>query len=170
MFALMPETVDAPDAIDATDVKGDVRFEDVGFTYPDGTRVLHDITFEAKPGEMVALVGLTGAGKTTLVSLIPRFYDATTGRVLDRRRRRAAATACDRCARRSRIVLQDPVLFSGHDRRQPALRPARRDAGGDRGRRRARRTRTSSSRACRRATTPRSPKPAAACRAASASG
>src|SRR5471032_205794 len=82
MFALTPETVDAPGAIDASKVVGDIRFEGVGFDYPDGTKVLHDIDFTAKPGEMIALVGLTGAGKTTLVSLIPRFYDATTGRIL----------------------------------------------------------------------------------------
>src|ERR1043166_4959784 len=82
MFALMPETVDDPDAIEATAIKGDIRFDNVSFSYPDGTAVLHDIAFSAKPGEMVALVGLTGAGKTTLVSLIPRFYDATKGRVL----------------------------------------------------------------------------------------
>src|SRR5205814_3314418 len=81
MFAMIPETVDAPGAIDAADVKGDVRFDDVGFTYPNGPRVLHDISFSAKPGEMIALVGLTGAGKTTLVSLIPRLYDATAGPV-----------------------------------------------------------------------------------------
>jgi ATP-binding cassette, subfamily B, bacterial len=112
MFALMPETIDAPDAIDASDIKGDIRFEEVGFIYPDGTRVLHDITFDAKPGEMVALVGLTGAGKTTLVSLIPRFYDASTGRVLidgvDVRTYRIRSLR-DKIA----IVLQDPVLFSG---------------------------------------------------------
>src|SRR5207249_5535872 len=52
MFALMPETVDAPDARDAVDVKGDVRFEKVGFTYPDGADVLPDISFTAKPGAM----------------------------------------------------------------------------------------------------------------------
>ena len=72
--------------------------------------------------------GLTGAGKTTLVSLIPRFYDATVGRVLidgvDVRRYRVRSLR-----EKIAIVLQDPVLFSGTDRRQPALRPARRDAG-----------------------------------------
>jgi len=112
MFALAPETNDAPDAIEAADVRGDIRFEDVGFTYPDGARVLHDIDFEAKPGHMIALVGLTGAGKTTLVSLIPRFYDATKGRVLidgvDVRRYRVRSLR-DKIS----IVLQDPVLFSG---------------------------------------------------------
>jgi ATP-binding cassette, subfamily B, bacterial len=112
MFALIPETIDAPGAIDAVAVKGEVAFEDVGFSYPDGTKVLHDIAFQAKPGQMVALVGLTGAGKTTLVSLIPRFYDATAGRVLidgvDVRKYRV------RSLRETiSIVLQDPVLFSG---------------------------------------------------------
>jgi len=112
MLALVPETVDLPDAIDPVNIKGDIRFEDVGFTYPDGTDVLNDITFEARPGEMVALVGLTGAGKTTLVSLIPRFYDATAGRVLldgiDVRQYHVRALR-----ERIAIVLQDPVLFSG---------------------------------------------------------
>jgi ABC-type multidrug transport system fused ATPase/permease subunit len=112
MFAVIPETDEAPDAIEATSIKGDVKFDDVGFSYPDGTNVLHDITFSAKPGEVVALVGLTGAGKTTLVSLIPRFYNATTGRVLidgvDVRNYRVRSLR-DRIA----IVLQDPVLFSG---------------------------------------------------------
>jgi ATP-binding cassette, subfamily B, bacterial len=112
MFAMLPETVETPEAVDAADVKGDIRFEDVGFTYPSGAQVLHDIAFEAKPGEMVALVGLTGAGKTTLVSLIPRFWDATVGRVLvdgaDVRTYRVRSLR-----EKIAIVLQDPVLFSG---------------------------------------------------------
>ncbi|OLC47448.1 MAG: hypothetical protein AUH43_11850 [Acidobacteria bacterium 13_1_40CM_65_14] len=115
MFALIPETAGddaAPEAIEATSVKGDVTFEDVGFSYPDGTNVLHDINFRAKPGEMIAVVGLTGAGKTTLVSLIPRFYNASTGRVLidgvDVQSYRVRSLR-DKIA----IVLQDPVLFSG---------------------------------------------------------
>jgi ATP-binding cassette subfamily B protein len=81
-LALEPEPMDESGAVPADRLAGAVRFEDVGFTYPDGTDVLHDISFTAAPGEMVALVGLTGAGKTTLVSLIPRLYDATGGRVL----------------------------------------------------------------------------------------
>jgi ATP-binding cassette, subfamily B, bacterial len=112
MFALVPETVDAPDAVDAGNVRGEIRFEDVGFAYPDGTQVLRDIGFTARPGEMVALVGLTGAGKTTLVSLIPRFYDTTAGRVLidgiDVRNYRVRSLR-----ERIAIVLQDPVLFAG---------------------------------------------------------
>jgi len=112
MFAMTPETEDAPNAIDASKVVGDIRFEGVGFDYPDGTKVLHDIDFAAKPGEMIALVGLTGAGKTTLVSLIPRFYDTTSGRVLidgvDVRDYRVRDLR-----EKIAIVLQDPVLFAG---------------------------------------------------------
>jgi ABC-type multidrug transport system fused ATPase/permease subunit len=112
MFALIPETVDAPDAIDADKVVGDIRVEDLGFTYPNGKRVLSGISFNAKPGEMVALVGLTGAGKTTLVSLIPRLYDATNGRItVDgvNVRKYKVRSLREKIA----IVLQDPVLFSG---------------------------------------------------------
>jgi ATP-binding cassette subfamily B protein/subfamily B ATP-binding cassette protein MsbA len=112
MFALVPETVDEPGAIDAGDVGGDIRFEEVGFTYPNGAQVLHGIDFEASPGQMVALVGLTGAGKTTLVSLIPRFYNATEGRVtidgVDVRHYRVRSLR-----EKIAIVLQEPVLFSG---------------------------------------------------------
>jgi ABC-type multidrug transport system fused ATPase/permease subunit len=112
MFALTPETVDEPDAIEAANIGGQVKFEGVGFVYPGGAHVLHDIDFEAKPGQMVALVGLTGAGKTTLVSLIPRFYHATEGRVLidgvDVRHYRIRSLR-----ERIAIVLQDPVLFRG---------------------------------------------------------
>jgi ABC-type multidrug transport system fused ATPase/permease subunit len=112
MFALMPETVDAPDAVDASQVTGEIRVENVGFSYPNGTEVLRDISFTAKPGEMVALVGLTGAGKTTLVSLIPRFYDASSGRVtidgLDVRKYKVRSLR-----ERISIVLQDPMLFQG---------------------------------------------------------
>jgi ATP-binding cassette subfamily B protein len=112
MLAVTPETAEAPGGIAATKVTGDIRFEDVGFSYPDGTNVLHDITFEAKPGQMVALVGLTGAGKTTLVSLIPRFYEASAGRVLVDGvdvRKYLIRSLRDKIA----IVLQEPTLFSG---------------------------------------------------------
>ena len=131
MFALMPETVDAPDAVDATSVKGDIRFEGVGFTYPDGTDVLHDITFAAKPGEMVALVGLTGAGKTTLVSLIPHLFDATEGPRADRRPRRAEVQG-PIAAREDRDRPAGARALRGQYRRQRALRPAGRDRRGGR--------------------------------------
>ena len=119
MLALTPETVDAAGAITATDIKGDIRFEDVGFSYPDGADVLHDIDFTAKPGQMIAVVGLTGAGKTTLVSLIPRFYEATTGRVLvdgvDVRQ-----YASDRCASKSRSCRRTPCCSRARSPRTSA--------------------------------------------------
>jgi ABC-type multidrug transport system fused ATPase/permease subunit len=112
MFAMTPETEDEPGAIEADAIGGDIKFDNVAFTYPSGKEVLRDIAFEAKPGQMVALVGLTGAGKTTLVSLIPRFYNTTLGRVLvdgiDVRNYRVRSLR-----ERIAIVLQDPVLFSG---------------------------------------------------------
>ena len=111
-LALEPEPLDESGALDAYRLVGSVRFDDVGFRYPDGTDVLHDISFAAAPGEMVALVGLTGAGKTTLVSLIPRLYDAAQGRVLIDGvdvRRYALRSLRDRIA----IVPQEPVLLQG---------------------------------------------------------
>jgi ABC-type multidrug transport system fused ATPase/permease subunit len=112
MFAMTPETDDEPGAIDADRVTGNIRFDRVSFSYPNGKEVLRDIEFEAKPGQMVALVGLTGAGKTTLVSLIPRFYNTSVGRVaidgVDVRNYRVQSLR-----ERIAIVLQDPVLFSG---------------------------------------------------------
>jgi ATP-binding cassette subfamily B protein/subfamily B ATP-binding cassette protein MsbA len=112
MLAMEPETRDAPDAVEAQAIKGQIDFVRVGFEYPDGTKVLDDISFTAKPGEMVALVGLTGAGKTTLVSLIPRFYRPTAGQVsldgvdVGRYRLRSLREKIS-------IVLQEPILFAG---------------------------------------------------------
>jgi ABC-type multidrug transport system fused ATPase/permease subunit len=112
MLALEPETIDAPGAVAADGVTGDIVFEHVSFSYPDGTHVLDDVGFEARPGQMIAVVGLTGAGKTTLVSLIPRFYNPTSGRVLidgvDVRNYRLRALR-----EKIAIVPQDAVLFSG---------------------------------------------------------
>ena len=76
-----PEIQDAPDAKILRDVKGDIRFEDVSFSYGDGTKVLDHIDLHIAPGETVALVGESGGGKTTMCHLIPRFYDVSDGRV-----------------------------------------------------------------------------------------
>ena len=65
-----------------TSLRGDVRYEGVAFEYQSGSPVLHDITLHAKPGEMIALVGPTGAGKTSLIHLLSRFYELTSGEIL----------------------------------------------------------------------------------------
>ena len=79
-MALTPEPFDVAGARDASAITGDIRFEKVGFAYDDRI-ILHDVSFVARPGELVALVGLTGAGKTTLASLVPRFFEPTTGSI-----------------------------------------------------------------------------------------
>ena len=70
-----------PGAIVLRDVKGHVRFEDVHFSYNSLAPVLRGISFEARPGEVVALMGPAGSGKTTIVNLLPRFYDVSAGRI-----------------------------------------------------------------------------------------
>ena len=112
IFALAPEVLDAPDALDASAVTGHVRFESVSFSYGDDRRVLDEVSFEARPGEMIALVGVTGAGKTTIASLIPRFFEPTHGRVLVDEvdvSRYSLRSLRERIA----LVPQQPVLFSG---------------------------------------------------------
>jgi ATP-binding cassette subfamily B protein len=112
IFELTPEILDDPAGIDASGVAGHVRFEDVSFAYGESSQVLESITFEAAPGELVALVGLTGAGKTTIASLIPRFFEPDSGRVLVDGadvRRYALKSLRERIA----LVPQHPVLFTG---------------------------------------------------------
>ncbi len=76
-----PDVVERPDAITLTGVRGAITFEHVTFAYEPGRPVLHDVSLEAQPGQIVALVGHTGSGKTTMVNLIPRFYDPDGGRL-----------------------------------------------------------------------------------------
>ena len=82
LLALMPESAEADTAKPRGPVRGEVRFENVSFEYEEGRPVLNNVSFIANPGETVALVGPSGAGKTTLLSLIPRFYQARSGRIL----------------------------------------------------------------------------------------
>ncbi len=107
-----PEIVDAPDAIELTDVEGRVDFNHVDFSYGPGVPVLRDFDLHVEPGETIALVGPTGAGKTTVTALINRSYEIEGGSIeidgIDLRQvKRTSLT------RRMSVVLQDPYLFSG---------------------------------------------------------
>jgi ATP-binding cassette subfamily B protein len=105
------EITERPDAIELAPGEGQVRFEHVSFEYTSGRPVLEDVDLELEPGRTVALIGHTGSGKTTLASLVPRFYDVTAGRVtLDGVDVRDVKLVSLR--RAIGIVAQDPFLFS----------------------------------------------------------
>jgi ATP-binding cassette subfamily B multidrug efflux pump len=93
-------------------VEGRIEFENVTFAYEPGRPVLHDVSFEVERGQTVALVGPTGAGKTTIANLIPRFYDVSAGSV---RVDGHDVREVERRSLREQIatVLQEPFLFSG---------------------------------------------------------
>ena len=105
------EVAERPEALELAHTRGDVKFEHVSFSYRDGLHVLADVDFHAEPGARIALIGPTGSGKSTITNLIPRFYDATSGRVLvdDHDVRDLQLQSL-----RSHIgiVLQEPFLFS----------------------------------------------------------
>ncbi|MBI4236552.1 MAG: ABC transporter ATP-binding protein [Chloroflexi bacterium] len=107
----LPEVRESPGARPIRVGEGHVRFENVSFAYGERAPVLRDVSVEAAPGQVIALVGATGSGKTTLVSLLPRFYDPTAGRiVIDGTDTRQVTLASLR--RSIGIVQQDVFLFS----------------------------------------------------------
>jgi ATP-binding cassette subfamily B protein len=109
---LKSEVTDVEGAADMPPVRGHIRFEEVSFHYVPGVEVLEDVNLDIQPGENVALVGSTGAGKTTLVTLIHRFADVTKGRItidgydIREVNRRSLVSQMS-------MVLQEPYLFSG---------------------------------------------------------
>jgi ABC-type multidrug transport system fused ATPase/permease subunit len=107
-----PEVLDMPGATPLVGAAGRIEFRDVRFSYKGRKDTLKDIAFEARPGELIAIVGPTGAGKSTLVSLIPRFYDPSQGQVmLDGHDLRTITLESLR--EQVSLVLQEPMLFSG---------------------------------------------------------
>jgi len=105
------EIADRPDAVELPNGGGHLSFEGVGFEYIEGRPVLENIDLDVAPGKRIALIGHTGSGKTTLTSLVPRFYDATSGRVtLDGADVRDVKLNSLR--RAIGVISQDPFLFS----------------------------------------------------------
>jgi ATP-binding cassette subfamily B multidrug efflux pump len=112
LLDVQPEVRDAPDAPEMPTIKGAIQFENVSFHYVSGVDVLKNINLHIRPGETVAVVGATGAGKSTLATLIHRFADVTQGRItidgFDIRDVRRQSFVCQMS-----MVLQEPYLFSG---------------------------------------------------------
>jgi ATP-binding cassette subfamily B protein len=105
------EVDDGPDAVPLQSVHGDVRFENVNFEYKPGVPILKNMTLEAKPGQIFALVGPTGAGKTTIINLLTRFYEINSGRItIDGKDIRQVHK--DDLRHELGLVLQDTFLFS----------------------------------------------------------
>ena len=112
LLAVEPDISDAPGAAPLKDVRGDIRFEDVTFSYDEGVNVLAGVNLSIRAGQTVALVGPSGGGKSTLCHLIPRFYEPTAGRItIDGRDIRGVTLQSLRDS--VGIVQQDVMLFAG---------------------------------------------------------
>ncbi|HZS88227.1 MAG TPA: ABC transporter ATP-binding protein [Chloroflexota bacterium] len=106
-----PAIADAPGAVALDRIKGHVRFQNVSFAYGEGPDVLREIEIDARPGQIIALLGATGSGKSTILHLIPRFYDVTGGRLtIDGHDVRDVTLSSLR--RNIGLVLQDTFLFN----------------------------------------------------------
>ena len=112
LLETQPDVVEKPDAVGLDRATGAVRLEGVSFSYAGRTDTLNDICLSVEPGECVGIVGPTGAGKSTLVGLLPRFYDPSEGRILLDGHDVRDLTIESLRAQMS-VVLQDPLLFSG---------------------------------------------------------
>lgn len=112
MMDQLPEPADAENAVTLSKVNGEIRFENVTFSYSPDKVILHDINLSVKPGHKIAFVGSTGAGKTTIINLLPRFYDIQSGKItidgIDIR-----DISRESLRKSLAIVLQDTHLFTG---------------------------------------------------------
>jgi subfamily B ATP-binding cassette protein MsbA len=106
-----PDITDAPHAYPLPEIVGQVTFDHVSFDYGEAIPVLRDVSLDVRPGQVIALVGPSGAGKTTLVNLIPRFYDVTAGRILIDNHDLGQVTNLS-LRRQIGIVPQESILFS----------------------------------------------------------
>ncbi|MEE0970142.1 MAG: ABC transporter ATP-binding protein, partial [Clostridia bacterium] len=106
------EPADICGAVTLENVKGDVRLERVKFGYDEGKEIIHDLSFHAKPGALIAIVGPTGAGKTTIINLLMRFYDTCGGKIFVEGREIGSVTRESLRAAYT-MVLQDTWLFHG---------------------------------------------------------
>jgi len=105
------EVVDAPDAIELPTIRGEISYNDVSFQYVEGREVIHDVNLHIQPGETIAFVGTTGAGKSTMVALVDRFYEVTRGSLtIDGYDVRKVTQESLR--KQIGVVLQEPFLFS----------------------------------------------------------
>ena len=107
-----PDVIDANDVVELPSVKGDVQFEHVSFSYDEDTMVLDDVSFHVKPGETIALVGPTGAGKTTIINLLSRFYDIQKG-IIRVDGHDLTKVSIESLREQMGVMTQDNFLFTG---------------------------------------------------------
>lgn len=112
LLATEPEITDSPDARPVSNLRGEIVFSDLCFAFTPGRPVLHDISLHVKPGETIAFVGESGAGKSTLLSLLPRFYEPTSGTITIDGMALPAMTV-ESLRRQIGLVSQDVFLFGG---------------------------------------------------------
>jgi ATP-binding cassette, subfamily B, multidrug efflux pump len=105
------EVVDAPDAVELPTIKGEINYDHVSFQYVEGREVIHDVNLHINPGETIAFVGTTGAGKSTMVALVDRFYDVTSGSLTIDGYDIKKITQ-ESLRKQIGVVLQEPFLFS----------------------------------------------------------
>lgn len=106
------EVKDAEDAVEMPEIKGDVAFSHVNFSYEDGVQILHDVSFEAKAGQRIAFVGPTGAGKSTIVNLISRFYNVDSG-VVSVDGQDISKVTLHSLRSQMGVMMQDSLIFGG---------------------------------------------------------